>query len=388
MSRFKRAGRTGAALSVGLVATGLCLAAAPGAAHAAQNQALPFTGLSQPQGMAADTAGDVFVANSAGGDVLELPVGATSSSQQVTLPFTGLSTPYGVAVDSAGDVFVSNVGNNRVVELPVGATSSSQQVTLPFTGLSRPQGLAVDAAGDVFVVDADHSRVVELPAGATSSSQQVTLPFPGAHDPLSVATDAAGDVFVGYADLPEVVELPAGSSTPVRLQYAAADSQQFITADPAGDLFIAEDPDNGTASGYVLEVPSGATSASQDQVLFTSPDVTRDGETIPGYLYGVAANAAGDLFYDDAVVGQAGSVSQVVGTATSITAPASPSAGQPVTVSVSVTPQFGAQPPAGQVTASDGADRRVHADGQLRRAGHLGAIGERGDRGHGGAAVP
>jgi hypothetical protein len=42
----------------------------------------------------------------------------------VTLPFTGLNDPERVAVDSFGDVFVTDAGNNRVLELPVAIPTS------------------------------------------------------------------------------------------------------------------------------------------------------------------------------------------------------------------------------------------------------------------------
>ena len=35
----------------------------------------------------------------------------------VVLPFTGLTNPIGVAVDAAGNLYVSDSGNNRVLKL-------------------------------------------------------------------------------------------------------------------------------------------------------------------------------------------------------------------------------------------------------------------------------
>ena len=52
---------------------------------------------------------------------------------QVVLPFTGLNDPDGVAVDSAGNVYVTDTGNNRVLKLAAG---SATQDVLPFTGLN------------------------------------------------------------------------------------------------------------------------------------------------------------------------------------------------------------------------------------------------------------
>jgi NHL repeat len=51
---------------------------------------------------------------------------------QQTLAFSGLRQPQSVAVDGAGDVFVADASSGRVVELPAGGS----QQTLPFSGLS------------------------------------------------------------------------------------------------------------------------------------------------------------------------------------------------------------------------------------------------------------
>jgi sugar lactone lactonase YvrE len=156
---------------------------------------VPISGLHQPFGVAVDGGGDVFVADSPSGRVLELPAGGS----QQTLPFSGLSDPEGVAVDGAGDVFVADAANGRVVELPAGGT----QQTLPSSGLSNPQAVAVDGTGDVFVADTSNGRVVEPPAGGS----QQTLPFSGLSAPTGVAVDLAGDVFVADRSLGRVFEL-------------------------------------------------------------------------------------------------------------------------------------------------------------------------------------
>jgi serine/threonine protein kinase, bacterial len=46
-----------------------------------------------------------------------LPAG---SNTPIKLPFTGLHGPEGVAVDSAGNVYIAEGGNNRVLKLPAG----------------------------------------------------------------------------------------------------------------------------------------------------------------------------------------------------------------------------------------------------------------------------
>ena len=66
---------------------------------------------------------------------------AAGSNAVTPVPFTGLNYPEGIAVDSAGDVYVADRGNNRVVKLEAG---SNTPTVLPFNGLNDPDGVAVD----------------------------------------------------------------------------------------------------------------------------------------------------------------------------------------------------------------------------------------------------
>jgi serine/threonine protein kinase, bacterial len=91
---------------------------------------------------------------------------------ETVLPFTGLNRPSGVAVDTAGNVYVAETNNYRVLKLAAG---SSTPVVLPFTGLGNPYGVAVDSAGNLYVADfampvcracdTSNNRVVKLAAG-------------------------------------------------------------------------------------------------------------------------------------------------------------------------------------------------------------------------------
>ncbi|HEX9175994.1 MAG TPA: hypothetical protein VF874_07835 [Mycobacterium sp.] len=92
------------------------------------------------------------------GPTSNAPTGPT----QTVLPFTGLDGPWGVAVDTAGNVYVADTGNSRVVKLAAGSTT---QTVLPFTALSLPGGVAVDNAGSVYVPEDFSNRVVKLAPG-------------------------------------------------------------------------------------------------------------------------------------------------------------------------------------------------------------------------------
>ena len=191
---------------------------------------LPFSGLYQPQGLAVDNAGAVYVADF-NNRVVKLTAGSTS---QTVLPFTGLNYPEGVAVDGQGTVYVADRGNNRVVKLTAGSTG---QTVLPFSGLKNPDGVAADPAGNVYVTDTDNDRVLMLAAGATAAT---VLPFTGVAVPWGIAVNNAGDVFVTEHDSSRVLKLPAGSNTPTVLPLTGLNTPLGVAVDKDANVYVAD----------------------------------------------------------------------------------------------------------------------------------------------------
>jgi serine/threonine protein kinase, bacterial len=191
---------------------------------------LPFSGLYQPQGLAVDSAGTVYVADF-NNRVVKLTAG---SNNQAVLGFTGLNYPEGVAVDGQGSVYVADRGNNRVLKLAAG---SNTQTVLPFTGLKNPDGVVVDPAGNVYVTDTDNDRVLMLPAG---SSAQTVLPFTGVSVPWGIAVDNAGDVFVTEHDSNQVMKLASGSNTPTVLPLTGLNTPLGVAVDGTGNIYVAD----------------------------------------------------------------------------------------------------------------------------------------------------
>ena len=222
--------------------------------------------LNVPFGEAVDGAGDVFVASSAGNQVIELPAGGGPGTQSTV--GSGLNEPSGVAVDGAGDVFIADPGNSRVVEVPAGGGA---QITVG-SGFHFPSGVAVDGAGDIFVADTGNNRVVEIPAGGGA---QLALGS-GLNQPFAVAVDGAGDVFISDFGNNRVVEVPAGGGAQTTLGTTGLVHPFGVAVDAAGDVFIAD------AGNYrVVEVPAGG-----------GAQIT----VAPISTYGVALDSAGNLY--------------------------------------------------------------------------------------------
>ncbi len=121
----------------------------------------------QPVAVAVDSKGNIYVADAqtAGGVIVKLPPGGgdlvnVPGSQFPSSPAsTLLVNPNGVAVDAAGDVYVSDSSTNSVVEIP-SAPGASTPFALNFTGLSAPAGLALDANGNLYVADSGNKQVL------------------------------------------------------------------------------------------------------------------------------------------------------------------------------------------------------------------------------------
>ena len=142
--------------------------------------------LNCPDGVAVDAAGDLFIADTdnsvirevvkATGDIITVAGNGTAGYSGDNGPATAaeLDDPDGVAVDAAGDLFIADSDNNVIREV-VKATGDIITVagngTAGYSGdngpataaeLNHPDGVAVDAAGDLFIADTGNNVIREV----------------------------------------------------------------------------------------------------------------------------------------------------------------------------------------------------------------------------------
>ncbi len=220
------------------------------------------SGFLTPFGVAADVAGNVYVADYGNHSLKEIPVGGGAP---ITLA-TGYTTLLGVAVDAANNVYTCDAGTATIQKIPNGGTGTP--VTIG-SGFSAPYGLTVDAAGNVYVADYSNSAVYKIAAagGATTSIGS------GFASPTGVAVDAAGNVYVADYGNHVVKEIPVGGGAPVTIGSGFS-APVGIGVDPSGNIFVA---DYGNST--LQEIPTGGGT----QVALGSGYVNPAGVAIDGF---------------------------------------------------------------------------------------------------------
>ncbi len=122
----------------------------------------------EPQGIAVDGSGNLFVADTGDNKVKEILAvdGSIPPSPTIIELGSGFFRPTNVAVDSSGNVYVADFGNSSVNEILAvnGSIPASPTINTLGTGFANPQGVAVDASGNVYVADTNNNALKEIKA--------------------------------------------------------------------------------------------------------------------------------------------------------------------------------------------------------------------------------
>jgi hypothetical protein len=192
------------------------------------------------------------------GSIFEYTPGGTRS----TFAYTGLNYPYGLAFDSSGDLFVANslddAGTGGYVTK---ITPGGVQSTIP-SG-PDPKGLAFNSSGDLFETDYHSGNIYKYTPGGALSIFATVAPAPQA-----LAFNSAGDLFVGTGygsgneSITEITPNGTQSTFATGLSYIAG-----LAFNSAGDLFEA---DGG--SGNIYEFTPGGVQSTFALAILNGPN--------------------------------------------------------------------------------------------------------------------
>jgi len=142
-----------------------------------------------PYGVAADSTGNLYIADTGHNRIRKVSNGViTTVAGNGTCCFSGdngpangaqVYFPEGVAVDSAGDLYIADNVNNRIRKVSNGVISTVAGTgTEGFSGdngpatsaqLNHPAGVAVDSAGNLYIADTSNNLIRKVSEGVIST---------------------------------------------------------------------------------------------------------------------------------------------------------------------------------------------------------------------------
>jgi uncharacterized protein (TIGR03437 family) len=278
--------------------------------------------LSGPWGVAVDSAGNLYIADTRNNRIRKVSNGViTTVAGNGTPGFSGdngpasnaqLNGPSGVAVDAAGNLYIADSGNYRIRKVSNGviATVAGSGVTSPaggggFSGdygpatsarLNNPSGVAVDSAGNLYIADTGNDRIrVLIPSGQVSSPS------------IAAVTNAASNL-PGASAPGEIVVLYGSGIGPAQLVKAAPGSDGSYGTQVANTSVsfngIAAPMIYTWATQVAAVVPYGITGTTAQVT------VTYQGQTSAAFSVSLAPSAPGIFTYDASGQGPAAAIDQ------------------------------------------------------------------------------
>lgn len=304
--------------------------------------------LYDPQGVAVDNAGNLFIADksnnrirkiSADNGIISTVAGngfEAFSGDGGASNLAGFYVPQVVAVDSAGNQYIADTGNNRVRKVSAGngiTTTVAGNGLGAFSGdggvatsasICSPYGVALDSTGNLYIADTCNHRVRKVAASTgiiTTVAGNGTAAFTGDNGPASAASlnypvrvlvDSTGNLYIAdnsnhrirkVAAASGIVTTVAGNGTATfagdsdTATSASLYSPYDVSLDSAGNLYIADQGNNrirkvAAESGIITTVAgNGSATFAGDNDAATTASLK--------YPVGVAVDSADNLYISD-----------------------------------------------------------------------------------------
>ena len=232
--------------SATLTVSGLVLTVTQaGSSFTAANQltTLVSSGLDGPEGVAVDSYGNVYIADTSSNEIQEW----NASNQQVSTLVSGLNGPTGVAVDGFGNVYFTDDKNNAIKEW---SPATGQVTVLVSSGLANPSGVAVDSHGNVYFSDSNHNDIKEWVAATNTVTKLVSS---GLNIPRGVAVDLLGNVYFADSKNNAVKMWSATSNLVTTLIDSGLNAPYGVAVDGDDNVYVADTGDNAIKEWSVAE---------------------------------------------------------------------------------------------------------------------------------------
>ena len=239
-----------------------------------------------PGNVALDSAGNLYVADTDNDTIRKITPAGVASTLAGSPGISGsadgagssarFNQPLGVAVDTAGNVYVADTGNHTIRKMTPAGTNWSVSTLAGMAGVSgsangtgagarfyEPEGVAVDGSGNVYVADTwNHTIRVVGSSGAvitlaglagTSGSSDGVASGARFYEPQGVAVDGMGNIYVADTANQTIRKVTSGGSVTTVAgsvgNYGSADgtgtNAQFyqpaaLAADSSGNVYVAD----------------------------------------------------------------------------------------------------------------------------------------------------
>ena len=209
---------------------------------------------SEPAGLVADSAGNIFVAGGSDNALRKItPAGVVTTVAGGTA-ISILNVPEGVTVDSTGTLYVADTFNQTIrritpsgiVSTLAGGSFGSADGTGSAAQFYNPRGITVDSTGNLYVADSGNNTIRKISPAGIVTTLAGTAGIQGSADglgsaasfnfPCGVAVDLAGNVFVTDSANSTIRKItPSGAVTTMA---GHAGQQGHLDGDPATSLFF------------------------------------------------------------------------------------------------------------------------------------------------------
>jgi sugar lactone lactonase YvrE len=204
------------------------------------------SGLDFPEGIATDTNGNLYVANT-DGDAVTIYKPGTTSPDRTLIDSHG---PDDVAVATNGYVFTGDQAGGVDVYAP-GQTNPSTRLTN--SGISIVRGVAVDASNNVYATGTNASSKGVVIEYTDMSGGGTNLGLQDLESPLGVLIDKNNNVVVSDVGANEIFIYPQGKTSPSS-EISVSGPHRSAVNQQENLIYVPQGP----AGTEVLDYPSGA----------------------------------------------------------------------------------------------------------------------------------